>query len=253
MIALRVFLACAALVLTSLAGAATVALSDERRRDAVPVLVALAVGVLCGNALWHLLPAAVARFGSVERVVPWMLGGILLFFLIETLAFHQHGSHHSHAHDKVQPLAPMNLVGDALHHLVDGALIAAAFMHSPTVGMGTTLAVIAHELPKEIGDVGVLIHGGYSPWQAVRLNMLCSLSSLAGAGLTLLLGTTFIHLSDVLVPLAAGGFLYLALADFMPSLHDVASLRGRLAQAAAIAGGMALMAAVAHLVPGHSH
>lgn len=196
-------------------------LSPSRLERLVPNLVALAVGVLLGDAFIHLIPDAVSRHGDVGDVCLAVLAGLFLFFVLEKLVRwrHDHTVASGPGAVTVQPLARMNLIGDAVHNFIDGILIAASFWSDPWIGATTTLAIIAHEIPQEIGDVGALIHGGYSPRQAIRYNFYCSLSVLAGIGITLLLG----HLAEaslaLLLPVAAGGFIYIAASDFIPALH----------------------------------
>jgi zinc and cadmium transporter len=120
-------------------------------------------------------------------------------------------------------MARMNLIGDAVHNFIDGILIAGSFWIDPWIGTTTTLAIIAHEIPQEIGDVGALIQGGYRPAEAIRYNFYCSLSVLAGIAVTLLLGRYAESSLTLLLPLAAGGFIYIAASDFIPALHSRAA------------------------------
>jgi zinc and cadmium transporter len=219
--ALYAFAAGLAVSGVALSGAFVLWLSPRRLERLVPNLVALAVGVLLGDAFIHLIPDAVARHGDVGEVCLAVLGGLFLFFLLEKWVRwrHDHTVTSLRRTDAIQPMARMNLIGDAVHNFIDGILIAGSFWIDPWIGTTTTLAIIAHEIPQEIGDVGALIHGGYQPGQAIRYNFYCSLTVLAGIGVTLLLGHYAETSLTLLLPVAAGGFIYIAASDFIPALH----------------------------------
>lgn len=214
----------------------------------VPNLVALAVGVLLGDAFIHLIPDAIARHGDVGEVCLAVLGGLFLFFVLEKLVRwrHDHTVTSGRGTTAVQPMARMNLIGDAVHNFIDGILIAGSFWIDPWIGTTTTLAIIAHEIPQEIGDVGALIQGGYRPGQAIRYNVYCSLTVLAGIGVTLLLGHYAEASLTLLLPVAAGGFIYIAASDFIPALH--ARVAGpHWAEVLTFAAGVCLMQSVVAL------
>jgi zinc and cadmium transporter len=135
----------------------------------------------------------------------------------------------------------MNLIGDAVHNFVDGVLIAGSFIADPWLGMTTTAAILVHELPQEIGDVGALIHGGYAPRQAILWNFVCSLTVLAGVLFTLLLGQWAEASLVFLLPIAAGGFIYITASDFIPSLHDGSAHCSPLGQTLTFAAGIGCM------------
>lgn len=202
----------------SVAGAALFAFAVLERW--VPRLVSFAVGVLLGAAFLNLLPEAVAAGLPVEQVLVVVLGGILVFFVLEKLALWRH----EHAHlggDAVdrRPAGLMILLGDGLHNFVDGILIAAAFLQSVPLGVATTVAVIAHEIPQEIGDFLILLDSGYGKRKALLLNALSSLTAVAGG----LLGYLLLRESQTAIPyalaLAAASFIYIAVADLVPELH----------------------------------
>lgn len=231
-------------------------LTTERARmhRLVRLLVSLAVGTLLGDSFIHLLPEAFARtpintLGSSLLV----LAGMLLFFMVGKLS-----RHHRQGPPQPQPaggsttarpeLVMVNLIGDSIHNFMDGALIAASYLSSPTLGVSTTLAVICHELPQELGDLGVLLHAGLGVRRAVALNLASAGTAVAGAVTTLLAGEAAgRQVSDVLVPLAAGGFVYLAAAELMPELQRDRSSRALAAQLLWMMVGIGLMAALALL------
>lgn len=237
-------LAAAALVsLVSLVGAAVLRLREGTLQALVPILVALAVGVLLGDAFLHLLPEAGELLGSATTVGLYALAGFVLFFAIEK------GLRWRHRHDvpaaggppRVQALARMNLVGDAVHNFVDGILIAGSFAADPVLGWATTTAIVLHEIPQELGDVGALLCGGYAPKRAVRLNFLCALCVVPGVIATLSIGSVAEQALVYLLPVAAGGFVYIAASDFLPALHRDETLRAGAAQVATVALGIAAM------------
>jgi zinc and cadmium transporter len=238
-----------AVSLVSLVGLASLSLGEARVRRLSGVLVSFAVGVLLGDAFLHLVPDV---FGAgVRPLVPSLsiLAGMLLFFVLEKLVRHRHGPLHRHHHPDhaehagLPELATINVVGDALHNCVDGVLIAASYLASPALGLTTTLAVLFHEVPQELGDFGVLLHSGVPVRRALLLNLLSASAAIAGSVATLLAGRwAGTAVADVLLPVTAGGFVYIAAADLIPELQHDRSLRGLFVQAGLIALGIAVMA-----------
>lgn len=180
-------------------------------------LVSFAVGMLLAVALTHLLPESIQTGLGLEEAGAWLLGGILGFFALEKLAIWRHD--HSASGSHVDPAATMVVVGDAMHNFVDGILIAAAFLQGPAIGIAATMAVIAHEVPQEIGEFLVLLESGLSRRSALALNVLSSLSAVIGG----VLGWFVLSAVEQLIPyalvLAAAGFVYVAVADLVPALH----------------------------------
>lgn len=245
-IVIQTLVACLLISLCTLSGIFAFVLPVNRLKRIVPVLVALAVGVLLGDAFIHLIPDAVARHGSVSDTSLIVLIGIFGFFFLEKVVRWRHDHHieDQSRNNKVLPLAKMNLIGDAVHNFVDGILIAGSFIVDPVLGLTTTLAIIIHEIPQEIGDVGALLHGGYTPREAFLYNFYCSLTILPGALFTILLNQTADSSLIVLLPIAAGGFIYIAASDLIPILHQPSSFRYLLAQTAAFAFGIACMQSI---------
>ena len=151
--------------LLSLSGCFVLWVRPDRLRRIVPYLVALAVGVLLGDAFLHLIPDAVVRQGLIGDIGLATMGGLFVFFVWEKGVRWRYGHDPDSAAGTIKPLARMNLIGDAVHNFVDGVLIVGSFIADPWLGMTTTAAILVHELPQEIGDVGALIHGGYAPRQ----------------------------------------------------------------------------------------
>ncbi len=222
----------------SLAGMVALYLLVRDLRPLLLFLISLAVGGLLGDAFIHLIPEVYRRNPDPVMTPLGFLGGIFMFFALEKLLrAHQHHQ----AGRQVAPVGPINLVADATHNFVDGALIAASFMASWELGLATSLAVLLHEIPHEIGDYAVYVHAGYRPSHAVVLNALTALVSLAGALITLLLGGAIANFTRAVLPVATGGFIYVAGADLLPELQKQTRLRVTLLQLAAIAVGTGMM------------
>lgn len=232
--------------ITSLSGLFALWIEPERLKRIIPYLVALAVGVLLGDAFIHLIPDAVQRQGSISTVCLTVLLGMLLFFVLEKLVRWRH-DHHIHLpgqSDDIRPIAKMNLMGDAVHNFVDGILIGGSFLVDPVLGFTTTLAIIAHEIPQEIGDVGALVYGGYSPAKAVLYNFYCSLTVVVGAVFALLFGQLAESSLVFLLPIAAGGFIYIAATDMIPALHEHSSIANLVGQTTIFGLGIGFMQSV---------
>lgn len=184
----------------------------------VPRMVSYSVGVLLGVTFLDLLPEAFEKAGEPHALFGVVLAGILAFFLMEKAALWRH-SHEHGEHGARRASGLLILAGDAFHNFVDGVLIAAAFLADFRLGLATTLAVMVHEVPQEIGDFVVLLHAGYRRSRALLLNLAVSLASVAGA----LLGFLVLDYAQPLLPyaiaLAAACFIYIAVADLIPHLH----------------------------------
>jgi zinc and cadmium transporter len=248
---LHALLSVVAISLLSFAGASVLALGPGRVRVVLPWLVALAAGALIGNVFLHLLPEAVEHMGGFTPGLGWwVLGGLVGFFAVESVIhWHHHGEDvHEHVEGRVHAVAWMNLLGDLLHNVIDGMLVAGAWLVGPDLGLATTIAVALHEVPQEFGDLGVLLHAGLSPKRALMLNFASAAGAILGAVLVLSLGHS-VHIEHQLVPLAAGGFLYVACADLVPELKRRVGGKGLPITLLALALGIALVA----LVPSHPH
>ena len=211
-------------------------INDSRRARLIPWLVSYAVGALLGVSMLAILPTALEQLPA-SRVFATLLGGILVFFVLEKLVLWRHcHTHDCEVHDgSVFPV----LIGDAFHNFVDGAVIAAAVMTSVPLGVNTALAVAAHEIPQEVGDFAILLHAGYSRRRALLLNVTSGLASAAGAVLALVA----VKLVPVILPyclaMAAASFLYVAMADLIPGLHRGRTDAHSMRQIVLIAAGVA--------------
>ena len=232
------------------AAALGIALGAQR----IGILISYAIGALLGAAFLEILPHALEH-GEPHRMAATVLFGILAFFVLEKLVLWRH-CHHTHceAHDAHAPAHDhgrsglLILVGDTFHNFVDGILIAAAFLESTEMGIVTALAIIAHEIPQEVGDYLILLHSGYSRLKAIAFNLLSSLATLVGAMLAYLALSELQEWIPSLLGLAAASMIYVAVADLIPGLHKRTELKATLQQVLLIGLGVASIAVVQALV-----
>ena len=204
--------------LISLIGVVTLALKPELLKKLIFYMVSFAVGGLLGGAFVHLIPESVEEIGGISEVSLLVLAGMLFFFVLEKFVLWRH-CHVPTSEEHPHPVVLMNIIGDGAHNLFDGLAIAASYLISIPVGIATTVAVVLHEIPQEIGDFGVLVHGGLAPRRALLLNLISGLFAVAGALFVLLFGANIKEGIIFLLPVAAGGFIYIAASDLIPSLH----------------------------------
>jgi zinc and cadmium transporter len=204
--------------IVSLTGIIAISIKKKLLDKLLILLVSLSAGVMIGDAFLHLIPEA-AENGFTMTLSLMILLGIVLFFILEKFIHWRHCHIHpskKHPHSYVI----MNLVGDALHNFIDGLIIAGSYMVDIRLGMVTTIAVILHEIPQEVGDFGVLLHGGFSKLKAIFFNFLTALTAIIGAVVALTLGSTMASLPEYLIPFTAGGFIYIAASDLIPQIHQ---------------------------------
>ena len=228
-------LSVSAVSLASLAGVSVLAFGRQNLERVLFLLVAFAVGAMFGGAVLHLIPEAYAALGPGLLPGLLVLAGVGAFFVLEKFLHWHHAhdlpggehdgghGHHGHSHapvlDESGQIALMSLAGNVAHNFIDGAIIAASFLVSVETGLVTTLAVVLHEIPQEIGNFGVLVYGGFSPGRALAVNFASGLVGLLGAVAALLLGEAVHGLAAYLLPFTAGGFLYIAGSDLIPELN----------------------------------
>jgi zinc and cadmium transporter len=240
---------------TALAGIASIAaaatLSLKFLTKMVDRMVSVSVGILLATALLHSLPEAFNAPGvSPQTLFAFLLVGLLGFFVLEKAALlrhnhhHEgdgHGHHHGHDAENAGRSGWMVLVGDGIHNFVDGILIAAAFMADPKVGILTSLAIIAHEIPQEVGDFMVLLNAGFSKSRALIYNLACGLLSVIGG----VLGYLFLDSAKPLIPyllvFASSSFIYIAVSDLMPQMHRRPHVGESIKQIGLITLGVALV------------
>jgi zinc and cadmium transporter len=209
------------------------ALALKARAEWIPAMVSYAIGALLGAAFLEILPHALEHAASFQTLSAVVLGGILLFFVLEKLVLwrhchveaceahgtgipvaHAHGHQHDHGRTGL-----MITIGDTFHNFVDGIMIAAAFLVDVKLGVVTAIAIIAHEIPQEVGDFIILLHSGYSRQKALAINLLSSLATLVGAGLGYFALAPMQELMPYVLALAASSMIYVAVADLIPGLH----------------------------------
>jgi zinc and cadmium transporter len=243
MITLYTLVSVLGISLISFVGAVAIVLKKDLLSKSVFVLVSLAVGALLGDVFVHIIPEAYEKFNDPTLVSLLLIGGILLFFVLEkVLHWHHHTSEHAEEHPHA--VGSIVLVGDGVHNFIDGLIIAASYMVSTEVGVATTIAVVLHEIPQEMGNLGVLVHAGYSTSKALWYNFLSALTSVAGAVVALVLGNVAEQFALWLLPITAGGFIYIALSDLIPELRKDMRLSQGMIQVATIALGVFSMIAL---------
>lgn len=227
----------------ALTGSLTLVLSEANRQRIMLPLVAFAAGSLIGGALLHMIPAALDRGGAVVVTLFWVLAGFIVFFALEQF-LHWHHCHRA-ANSCKQPLTYLILIGDALHNFLGGLAVASTFLVDIRLGIATWLAAAAHEVPQELGDFAVLVHGGWTARNALLFNVLSALTFLVG-GLVTYFAAARIDVS-FLVPFAAGNFLYIGASDLVPEVNKHDNLAVNLVHFAAFVAGTLTIVAVGHL------
>lgn len=226
----------------SLIGIITIALNEARLKKILIFLVSFAVGGLFGDVFIHILPEVYRDIPSTNVVSFGIIAGILLFFILEKFIYWRHcHSGVCDTHD-VEHFVWLNLFGDGLHNFIDGIIIGASYIVSVPLGLATTLAVVLHEIPQEIGDFGILVGGGLSRWRALLLNFLCASIAILGTVVALIIGPKIKDFSLYVLPMTAGGFIYLAGSDLIPELHKEVKFSRSLLQLVSVILGVAVMA-----------
>jgi len=232
--------------LVSFVGALILYLSDKFLNKILVVLISLSAGALMGDAFFHLIPESLKLIGFDERLILFsflyvVLGFCMLFILEQFIQWHHH---HSVEHPEIKPFSYLILVSDGLHNFIDGLIIAASFGVNVSVGVATTIAVMAHEIPQELGDFGILIYAGFKKGKALFLNFLSAVSAVLGG----IVGFFILEKIDssivFLLPIAAGSFIYIAAADLVPELKAKTSVRDSLLSFIIFLFGIGLMLAL---------
>jgi zinc and cadmium transporter len=216
-------------------------------------LLSISVGVLLATVFLEFLPEAYEHASSTSIALT-ILAGFLLMFIVEKIVHWHHStsceekdSGHSHAYS----VAPVNLIGDALHNFLDGLVIAGAYMVNVHVGIVATLAVAFHEIPQEIADFGVLLYSGLSKMKALLFNLLSAFAAVIGCVIGLLLAERSAAFALLIIPFSAGNFIYIAAANLIPQLHRETKWKSIILHVFAILLGVALMLAVEVMGPSH--
>jgi zinc and cadmium transporter len=214
-------------LLSALAASSFLLAPERLRAWVLPHLVSFATGALLGAALLGLLPHAIEGAGTSDAhgIGLTLLCGLLVFFVLEKLVLWRHchqdicEGHVPHDHHRDAASAALILIGDGFHNVLDGVLIAAAFLTDVHLGVVTAIAVTAHEIPQEVGDLAILLHGGMSRVRALSLNLLTSVTSVIGGVIAYFLLDDMTHVLPYALAIAASSFLYIAVADLIPGLH----------------------------------
>jgi zinc and cadmium transporter len=220
----------------SLVGVVLLVLKKETLNEALFYILSFATGTMLGAAFLDLLPESTAGI-SAKAAFAMALAGMMLFFVLERVVHWHHAHHHDHpAHEK--PLAYLSLFGDALHNFFDGVAIAASFAASSAIGIATTMAIIMHEIPQELGDFTLLLYGGFSVKKALASNLLVAFTAFLGVLAFFWLASYIENLDYYGMALAAGSFIYIAGSDLIPELHKETKTGRSLVQLAAVLAGI---------------
>ncbi|MGB9911332.1 MAG: ZIP family metal transporter [Microgenomates group bacterium] len=222
--------------LISFLGIFFISLQEKFLNRLLVFLVSFACGALLGSAFFHLLPESIETIG--EKTFLLTAISFLMFFILEKFL---HWRHCHLGHCDEHAFVYLNLLGDSLHNFLDGAIIASAFLTNFSLGLSTTLAVIFHEIPQEIGDFSVLLYGGMKKKKALFFNFLSALTAVLGAVVVLFLAEKISSILFYFIPFAAGGFLYIAGTDLIPELHKKENLKDSISQFLLILTGLLLM------------
>lgn len=202
--------------LISLIGIFTLAINQDRLTRILLSLVSFSAGALLGDVFIHILPE-IAKEGWPGKTSLYLLAGIIIFFALERFVFWHYP--HSEHKESIHAYTYLSLVSDGLHNLIDGMIIASAFLANTTLGLAITLAVIFHEIPQEIGNFAVLVHGGFSRAKALLYNFLSALTAFGGALSVLLIFKSSGNAPAPLLPISAASFIYIAMSDLIPQLQ----------------------------------
>jgi len=213
----------------------------ERLNWLISHLVSFAVGALLGGAFLHLIPQAFSHDVLGPDTPLYIVAGIMLFFILERFLHGHHEHHVELGQETVRPVVAMNIVGGTMHNLVDGMLVAAAYGVSVESGVVTTTAILLHQIPQEMGEFGVLVHGGLRPGRALLYNFLSGSSAVVGAVISIVIGNVASDYSPILLALTAGAFIYIAASDLIPELHRSPGRKTALIQLILMAAGVGVM------------
>ena len=232
--------------LISFVGALTLCWKSEKLKHFLDTFVSFAAGAMVAAAFLDLLPEAAKDVG-LKTVAPYVLVGIVVFFVVERFFYWYH-CHNNECKDhklvRKKAAGYLNLVGDGVHNFMDGVTITAAFLSGTSVGWLATLAVALHEIPQEFGDFNVLIFSGIRPARALFYNFLSALTAIAGVLLTYVFAKTVNTAAPYLLAFGAGGFAYIALADLLPELHHESSVKKGVTQLAMFILGICIIGAL---------
>lgn len=227
--------------LMSFTGILFLSFKTENLSKWVHGIVSFAVGAILGNAFLHLIPEAFHSTSSPVMASFLVFAGILAMFILEKVFHWDHDHDLSEHQSKVKSFGYVSLVADGIHNLADGLLIGAAWLINPEVGLAVTIAIVIHEIPQEISDFSILIHAGFTRKKALLVNFLSACSAIIGTLIALFLGSRSEEATHIILPVAAGGFIYLAGSDLIPELHKSNSQKNTIQQIFLIIAGFLLI------------
>lgn len=228
--------------LVAFIGVFALGLSEKLFNELLMTFVAFSAGALLSGAFFHIIPEVSESLQSMTLSI-YIMAGFVLFFIIERI-LHWHHCHDEHCethHMETNPVSYLVLFGDAIHNFVDGAIISAAFVSSISLGIFTTLVIIAHEIPQELGDFAVLVHGGMKKKKALIFNFLSQLTCVLGGIFGYFLSSKIQGAIPIMLAFAAGGFIYVAASDLIPELHKEPKLKKALLSFLFFLAGLGLM------------
>lgn len=226
--------------LISLLGIGYLFFKADQLKKITIFLVSLAAGTLLGDVFFHIIPEIYEEGVNTSALSVFILSGILSFFMLEKFLHWRH-NHEEFTQEHVHPIAVNNLVADGLHNFVDGLVIGISYLVSTELGIATTIAVLLHEIPQELGDFGILVHSGMKASKALLFNFLSAILAIVGVVFAFVIGANFEDTVQFLLAFAAGGFIYIAIADLMPELRHEEKLRKSLLHILFIVIGIAIM------------
>ncbi len=227
--------------LISLIGIIFLFIKENSIQKTLKYFVAFSAGAFLGEVLFHLLPETIETFGNFNNKISiLLLVGFFLFFIIEKLIHWRH-CHKTLEPKHYHPIGTMSIIGDLIHNLLDGIIIGISFLVNIPLGITTTIAVILHEIPQEIGDFGLLLHAGYTKKQALLFNFLAGLTAILGTIIAIITKSNFEEITKYILPITAGGFLYMATVDLIPELKENAKLKNIFLQLSIMIFGIILM------------
>lgn len=234
------FLSVLVVSLISFVGVFTLGIGAERLKKTILYIIGFSTGALFGDVFIHLLPEINNFTISISF---YILSGILVFFVMEKIIHWQH-CHMPITKQHIHPFAYTIIIGDALHNIVDGMIIAASFIVNVPLGIATTLAVVFHEIPQEIGDFGILIHAGFSKKKALFINFLAALTAFIGMFIAFFLNGTISGIQGFFIPFTIGSFIYIAGSDLIPEMHKETDLKKSVLQILFFIAGIMVMLAL---------
>jgi zinc and cadmium transporter len=230
----------------SLVGVITLCIREDLLQKVLFCLIGFSAGALIGGAFLHILPESLEN-NSSEAVFSYLILGLIVFFLMERYL------HWRHCHEegvcKVHAFTYLNLVGDGFHNFIDGMVIAASFVVSWKLGLVTTVAIILHEIPQELGDFAVLVYGGFTKKKALLFNFISAVMAIFGALVGYFITDLVKNFTHFILPFTAGGFIYIATSDLIPELHKEKDLKRSSAAFLAFLLGIIFMALAKHFLP----